>query len=282
MLPTVASISQSTAEVATTESFRARLDRMLDQMAATGQSAEAIDIARKRYERYLTTTPVPTTVSTTYTSYSTSTSTSSTPMYKVSTDVVTDMLNTTMSFVSENISKVGKAVTEGISTVIPKSSTTSAPVTIKSTRLYTDFSSTLSPLNGTSTTVHKYVRRFTKAFTTTTEVTTTGAKELEGGNWARTVPDYCKLLQQQLLEWVSSGTTTETSSSGLLTTALVEPVVTERAVFAGEAVMGNSSTSPVHDDWGDLPLEGAPLYPILAILGVCTLGKIDLYLTALG
>ena len=272
----LAAVGATVVDGPTTESIRERVVKHLAKLAADGQSAEVIELARKRYGHYLTTpAPVSTTsemlsttseVLSTSTEYSTSTSTTGTPMYSTITENITDIVNTTVASVSEALSEVGTTVTNYMYTT-----TTSRP-----TRLYRAYNWGASRLstNFTSTVPLSTSTAGTTIVTTPvpTQVTTTAAQWVntttEGG-WViknETASDsvfaeFCRPLQKLLENLAGSVPAREISGTTL-------PTIGE-----GATAVGGNHTEAASDSWGVFPLEEGPLYYIILLLGVVCLGE---------
>jgi len=289
MVPTAdTSNSVAPAPVSTTELMRDRVEKMLAKLVSDGQSAEVVDIARKRYERYLTTTSVPTTVSTTSpsttsTQYSTSTSTSGTSVYSVVTESVKNIMNTTVADISKRFSEVGNTVTKTVfpsPTPKPYSSSTSFTTTEpRVSRLYSRYrvttpfvvenpSTTKNPVTVTDQVI--------KGVMTTTDIPTVHETDAEDASWTGGLPDHCRLLQVWMREWVNSWNISKASSNVLPTAEVGDLTDSIRAVNESVAMLGNSDTVPGHNSWQVLPLEGGPLYLIILLMGVICLGEIFL------
>jgi hypothetical protein len=279
VVSTVAGSNRSVSDpVSTTESYGAKVERVLAQMVSEGKSAEVIALVRKKYERYLSSPSVPTigTVGTTVMQYSTSTSTTVTPRYLNVVSVVDEIVNTTLLDISNKISTVGSTVldTSVFSTLRPSSSTKT--IVTRVSRLYPQLS---SPVNVPRVTNSVYpVPISSTVFSTSLVNFTTERVNVEkigagGYPWTEKPPGFCKQLQDKLLEWVNLGAQVGSSSTMLPTMEVMRPTIGAEATNNAEVVLGTNSSRPVHDSWGILPLEGGPFFLITLLVGVLFLGK---------
>ena len=257
----------------TTESVRERVEKHLANLVASGQSAEVVELARKRYGHYLI-TPAPVSATTeilsTTTEYSTSTSTTATPMYSVSTEKISEVVNSTVASVTEALAEASTSATNYV-----YSTTTGRP-----TRLYKAYTKGLAKLSSNlSSTVP-----FSTSTASTTTVTTPSPTPVATtvAQWVNTTTEgglvisdnvtsesgyteICRPLQRLLESLAGSVPAKEISGTTLPTSE------------EGVTVMGGNHTEAASGLWGGLSLEEGPLYYTILLLGVVCLGKRKFY-----
>ncbi len=272
----LAAVVATVTDRPTTDGVRERVLKHLAKLAADGQSAEVIELARKQYGHYLTTpAPVSTTsrvlsttpeVLSTSTEYSTSTSTTGTPMYSTITGNITDIVNSTVSSVAEALSEVGTTVANYVYTT-----TTSRPTRLYRTypwgtsRVSTNYTSTVpfsTSTAGTTTVTTPIPTQVTTTVAQWVNTTTEGGLVIKNKTASDSAfSEFCRPLQK-LLESLA-GSVPEREINGTTLPTFEE----------GATGLGGNHTEAASGSWGMFPLEEGPLYYTILLLGVVCLGN---------